>query len=271
MPETPVKDKCAMTLKIPAGLDVMEDGKPFFFEGGKTGCLLIHGFTGTTSSMRPMGEYLADKGVTVLGPRLPGHGTDVEDMGRWSYTDWTSTVETALSEIRELCDRVFVSGLSMGGLLTLYLAERHSDTLAGVIPISAPVHWLAPGAQGVALKFVGVLKHFMKTIAGPGNDLKDPEVTEVAYEKLHSNAAHQLVKLAKVVEGDLGRITCPMRIFAAREDHVVPPRNSEYILEHVSSQDKELIWLDNCYHVATLDYDKEKIFEASYDFMTSRG
>lgn len=271
MADTPARNKCAATLEIPAGLQVMEDGKPFFFEGGKTGCLLIHGFTGTTSSIRLMGEFLADKGMTVLGPRLPGHGTDVKDMGRWSYTDWTSTVETALAEIKELCDRVFVSGLSMGGLLTLYLAERHSDTLAGVMPISAPVRWLAPGAQGVALKFAGVLKHFVKTIAGPGNDLKDPQVTEVAYEKLHSNAAHELVKLAKVVGGALDRVTCPIRLFAAKEDHVVPPRNSEYILDHVSSKDKELILLDNCYHVATLDYDREKIFEASYNFMTHAG
>jgi carboxylesterase len=180
-------------------------------------------------------------------------------------------VETALSELRELCDTVFVSGLSMGGLLTLYLSERHSDTLAGVMPISAPVHWLAPGANGIALKFVGVLKHVLKTFPGPGNDLKDPDVVEVAYDKLSTNAAHELAKLGKVVDGDLERITCPIRLFAAVEDHVVPPKNSQYIYDHVSSTDKEIIWLDNCYHVATLDYDKDKIFEASYNFMTQAG
>jgi carboxylesterase len=249
MAKAPGEDKCAMTLKMPVGLSVMEDGKPFFFEGGKTGCLLIHGFTGTTSSMRPMGEFLAAKGVTVLGPRLPGHGTDVNDMGKWAYTDW----------------------ISMGGLLTLYLAEKHSDSLAGIMPISSPVRWLAPGANGVALKFVGVLKHVLKTFPGPGNDLKDPDVVEVAYEKLSTNAAHELVKLAGVVDADLARITCPVRLFAAREDHVVPPRNSQYIYDNVSSSDKEIIWLDNCYHVATLDYDKEKIFESSYNFMTQVG
>lgn len=262
------KEKCALTLKVPEGLAVIDEGRPFFFERGKTGCLLIHGFTGTTSSMRLMGEYLAEKGITALGPRLPGHGTDVQDMGRWSYTDWTSTVETALAELREVCDRVFVSGLSMGGLLTLYLGERHSDTLDGIIPISTPVHWMAPGASGLALKVVGGLKHILKEFPGPGNDLKDSTVTEVAYEKLSTSAAHELSKLGKVVDADLARITCPVRIFVAREDHVVPPKNAPYIYDHISSADKEVIWLDNCYHVATLDLDKEKIFEASYNFMT---
>jgi len=265
-------DRCALkSLEIPAGLDVMKEGKPFFFEGGKTGCLLIHGFTGTTSSMKPMGEYMAGKGLTVLGPRLPGHGTDTDDMGKFNYTDWTSTVETAFSEISEMCDKVFVSGLSMGGLLTLYLAERHSDSITGAIPICAPVHWLAEGGQALALKIVPALKHVVKKIPGPGNDLKDPDVVEVAYEKLHTNALHGLIKLAKVVDGDLSRITCPIRIFEAREDHVVPPKNAPYILDHVSSYNKELVWLDNCYHVATLDLDKKKIFEASYNFMIQVG
>lgn len=265
------RDKAAkfpITLDVPEGLNVMEEGKPFFFEGGKTGCLLIHGFTGTTSSMRLMGEYLAERGITALGPRLPGHGTDVEDMGRWSYTDWTRTVETALSELRGVCDTVFVSGLSMGGLLTLYLAERHPGSIAGAMPISAPVRWMAPGLQGFALGLTGVLKHLIKVFPGPGNDLKDPDVTEVAYEKLSTKAAHELWRLGKIVDADLARITCPIRIFVARDDHVVPPKNARYIYDRVSSDDKEVVWLDNCYHVATLDFDKEKIFEQSYNFMT---
>ncbi|MHB8893827.1 MAG: alpha/beta hydrolase [Candidatus Geothermincolia bacterium] len=271
MARSSAEDKCTLTLNVPEDVSVMDEGRPFFFERGKTGCLLIHGFTGTTSSMLPMGEYLAGKGITALGPRLPGHGTNVEDMGRWSYTDWTSTVETALSELRSICDTVFVSGLSMGGLLTMYLAERHSDTIAGIMPVSAPVHWMAPGAQGIALKLVGTLKHIMKTFPGPGNDLKDPSVTEVAYEKLSASAAHELAKLGKVVDADLARITCPIRIFVARDDHVVPTKNAQYIYDSVSSTDKEVIWLENSYHVATLDLDKEKIFEASYNFMTREG
>lgn len=260
--------KCPVSTSVPTGLDVMEDGRPFFFEGGPTGCLLIHGFTGTTSSMRLMGEYLSDKGVTCLGPRLPGHGTDVKDMARWAYTDWTSTVEVALEELSGICEKVFVAGLSMGGLLTLYLAERHPETVAGAIPISAPVHWLSPGLNGILIKGVGVLKHVIKEMPGPGNDLKDPDATEVAYDKLSTNAAHELLKLQRIVDADLRRITCPIRIFAGNNDHVVPPKNAQYIYENVSSGDKELTWLPDCYHVATLDCDKDKIFEASYNFMT---
>lgn len=249
------------TLETPSGLSVMDDGKPFFIKGGNVGCLLLHGFTGTTSSLKPMGEYLAGKGLTVLGPRLPGHGTDVKDMGRWSHNDWTSTAEQALAELEGLCGDVFVSGLSMGGTLTLYLGERFSDRIAGIMPVCAPVFMKNP-----ALKLVPVLKHLIGTFPGPGNDLKDPDASEVAYEKLSVKALHELVKLMRLVEGNLDRITVPIRIFQARDDHVVPPENAPYIFQRVGSEDKKLIWLDNSYHVATLDFDKDKLFEASFEF-----
>ena len=257
------------TMKVPGGLKVMDEGMPFYFKGGDIGCLLIHGFTGTTSSMRPMGEYLAGRGITVLAPRLPGHGTDVRDMGRWTYRDWTSAVEAALQELLGLTKAVFVSGLSMGGTLTLHLGERFPDSISGLMPICAPVVRFAPGIQHYALKMVPLLKHVIRTFPGPGGDIKDPGAMEIAYDKLNTRALHELVKLGRQVEAGLGRIAAPIRVFQAREDHVVPPLNAEHIIDRVKSQDKELIWLENSYHVATLDFDGDRVFEESYNFIRS--
>ena len=259
------------TLEIPPGTDVMEDGKPFFFDGDhKIGCLLIHGFSGTTSSMKPMGEYLAAKGLTVLGPRLPGHGTDVKDMARWSYTDWISTVETALTELGSLCEKVFAAGLSMGATLTLYLGENYPDRISGIMPISSAgvPRIVASFILEQAQKGLPIFKHVIKTLPGISNDVKDPDVKEIAYDKYSTSAAHEYKKLSDKVKADLGRITMPIKIFHAREDHVIPTENALFVFDHVSSSDKELIWLENSYHVATLDLDKELIFTESYDFMT---
>lgn len=256
------------TLRIPPGLKVMEEGKPFFIKGeGKAGCLLIHGFTGTTSSMLPMGEYLSSQGITVLGPRLPGHGTDVKDMSIYSYLDWVKTVEKALEELASLCDRVFVAGLSMGGTLSLYLAEHHPEKIAGIVPICAPVTRVAPGIKQYALSLVPVLKYLLPYMPGPGNDLKDPDAKEIAYQKMSTMALHELVKLVSAVRRDIGKVIAPARVFEAREDHVVPPENASYIYENISSSDKKLIWLENSYHVATLDYDKELIFREAAELI----
>jgi carboxylesterase len=65
----------------------------------------------------------------------------------------------------------------------------------------------------------------------------------------------------------LPRVTCPTLIFQSRDDHVVVPANAPYILEHVGAGEKRLLWLENSYHVATLDNDKELIAEETLRFI----
>ena len=48
--------------------------EPFFFPAEKRACFLVHGFTGTTQSMRYPGEHLSKADLTVLAPRLAGDG-----------------------------------------------------------------------------------------------------------------------------------------------------------------------------------------------------
>jgi len=60
----------------------------FFFPGGKVGCLLTHGFTASPQEMHELGTRLASQGHTILGVRLFGHGTRLEDMARSRWPDW---------------------------------------------------------------------------------------------------------------------------------------------------------------------------------------
>ncbi len=59
----------------------LQGAEGFEFQGdnGKA-VLLLHGYTGSASEMRPLGEYLHKQGYTVLCPLLPGHGTTVEEL-----------------------------------------------------------------------------------------------------------------------------------------------------------------------------------------------
>src|SRR5947207_15572 len=99
------------------------DLNPFQFNRGQhpVGVLLIHGFTGSPPEVRPLGEYLAQQGLVVHGVRLPGHGTRPEDLLAVTWQDWAAHVREALDALHAECETVFVGGLSMGGLLTLYL------------------------------------------------------------------------------------------------------------------------------------------------------
>lgn len=242
--------------------EVWPDAEPFSFEGGKTGVLVVHGFTGCTQSMLPLGKGLAAAGYTVIGPRLPGHGTSVKDMSTRKWDEWTGEAEKGLKELLDRCDKVFVTGLSMGGTITCYLGERYADKLAGIMPINAAVAKLNP-----LMPLTPVAKYVLKTIPGVGSDIKDPDVEESAYDKVPVPAAAELHALMKLTRQDLARITEPILVFTSREDHVVPPVNGAFIIDHVSSQDKEQVWLENSYHVATLDNDKQLIIDRCLEFI----
>ena len=56
--------------------------RAFSMEGSREdGILLLHGFTATPGTMRPLGEALhRDTGFTVYAPLLPGHGLTPEEI-----------------------------------------------------------------------------------------------------------------------------------------------------------------------------------------------
>jgi len=110
--------------------EVQKEAEPFFFEGNEIAVLVVHGFTGSTQSMRYLGAQLNQQfGFTVSGPRLAGHGTSPNDMETTGYSDWVASAEEAMHQLAESYGRVFITGLSMGGTLTLNLAARFPETV----------------------------------------------------------------------------------------------------------------------------------------------
>ena len=126
-------------------MPVLPGAEPFRHEGGEVGVLLCHGFTGSPQSLRPWAEYLAERGLTVSLPLLPGHGTRWEDMRLTGWQDWYAEVDRELRALRERCAQVFVFGLSMGGALALRLAAKHGDAISGLVLVNPAnkVHGLA--------------------------------------------------------------------------------------------------------------------------------
>lgn len=244
-------------------VEIMPGAEPFFFEGNEVGCLVAHGFTGTTQSMRFLGEFLArEGGFTVVGPRLKGHGTTPEDMAHSTAEDWIRSVEEAMHTLQQRCDRLFITGLSMGGTLTLYMAAMYPHVFAGAIPINGAVFLNSPDLAGLAF-----MAGAPAVVPGVGSDIKKPGEVELAYPVVPVPAIRHIYALIAVTRELLPRVTCPTLIFQSCEDHVVVPDNAPYILEHVGAEDKRLVWLENCYHVATLDNEKERIAEETLRFI----
>ncbi|MFF3321897.1 alpha/beta hydrolase [Streptomyces sp. NPDC002889] len=243
-------------------MPVLPGAEPYRHEGGEVGVLLCHGFTGSPQSMRPWAEYLAERGLTVSVPLLPGHGTRWQDMQVTGWQDWYAEVDRALRSLLERCSQVFVFGLSMGGALTLRLAAKHGDAVAGIVLVNP-----ANRMWGLAAQVLPVVRHLVPSTKGVANDIAKPGSVEVGYDRVPLHAAHALRSLLKLVDGELPQVTQPMVLLHSPQDHVVPPADSARILSRVSSRDVSEILLEQSYHVATLDHDAERIFEESYAFI----
>lgn len=233
------------------------------FDGDETiGVLLIHGFTGSPASMRPWGEALAQRGWSVRVPRLPGHGTRWQDMNITTWEDWYSEVERNLRQLRERCSRVFVCGLSMGGALTLRLAEQHGEAIAGIVLVNPAVH-----TERQDRHLLPVVKHLVGSFPGISNDIAKPGMDEVAYDRTPLKAAHSMMTMWSHVREDIALVRQPVLLFRSAQDNVVEASNAEWILTHVASSDTEEIVLPNSYHVATLDHDAQTIIDGSVQFI----
>ncbi len=241
---------------------VMAGAEPFRMEGNETGVLVSHGFTGTTQSVRPLGEALAAGGFTVAGPRLAGHGTTMEDHARTTARDWVSSIEEDLAWFEGRCERVFFAGLSMGGMFSLYFAGVRPDLIRGIVPINACVFL---DNQDLARLIFDPLAP--PTVPGVGSDIKAEGVEELVYPEVPVPPVKELMALMRVTDDLLPTVTAPALILQSTEDHVVPPENGPHVQEKLGSEDKELVWLENSYHVATLDNDKDLIVERTTRFI----
>lgn len=241
--------------------EILTGAEPMSVAGGPTGVLVIHGFTGSPQSMRPLAQACADAGHTVEMPRLPGHGTTVEDMLTTSWSDWSAHVDQAYLELAERCERVIVTGLSMGGALTLWLASRHAD-IAGIATINSA--GLPDPARTADL--AAAVEGGLVTVDAIGNDIAKEGVTEVAYDKTPLAPLLSLVQAVDVF--DLPAIACPALVIFSEQDHVVPPETAAYIAEQVSGP-TTVVALADSFHVATLDHDADGINKLVVDFIAN--
>jgi len=235
---------------------IIPGAEPWSSDGEPHGVLVLHGFTGNPQSMRPLAEALASAGFTVDMPLLPGHGTAIEDMVPTRWADWSKAADEAYLALAARCERVVVSGLSMGGTLSCWLATQHPE-IAGLALINPMVD---PPAEDFQAMIRTLLDEGTEVAPGIGSDIAKDGITEAAYEGSPLRAALSLFEGVEGLSHHLGEIVCPVLLMSSREDHVVAVESGD-LLEASVAGPLERVWLERSFHVATLDWDAAVIEE----------
>lgn len=258
----------SVTSTIPTAPDtaLLPGAQPFSHRGSRVGALLCHGFTGSPHSMRSWAEYLVEAGFSVEVPLLPGHGTVWQDMNLTTSDHWFAAVESALLDLAERCDEVHVMGLSMGGALSLRLAQEHPDLVTSVVLVNPSLTLEDPRLPFIA-PFPRLAARLLPSTPGIGSDVSRPDTGEGGYDRVPTAAAATLPKLWRTVQGGMSGLRAPILAYRSTQDHVVGPRSLRILARRAVNTRVTIHLLRDSYHVATLDHDAPTIFAGSLAFV----
>jgi carboxylesterase len=263
-----------------------------FERRGDAGVLLAHGITGAPTEMKPLVRKLASAGFTVSCPQLSGHCSTLKDLKQTRWRDWYATLEESLHMLRDHCSSVFVSGLSMGALLALKLAADHPGEIDGVATLSATFFydgWNVPRLKQrylLPLMIYSPLRYVLSYHEPSPYGIKDDRIRNIIAAVYASDAAQmpekygysefpgvtirETFRLIKAVRRELDRVVAPLLIVHATEDDMASLENARFLEERVASSDVETFYVDDTYHVLTLDKRKNDVGERVAEFFLAR-
>jgi carboxylesterase len=250
---------------------IIPTAEPFFLPGQEAnasiGCLVTHGFTGAPKEMRWLGEYLNQEGYTVCGIRLNGHATNPEDMILSRWQDWLLSVEDGYNLLRSCTDKVFLLGLSLGGVLSLTAAS--TLIVKGVVAMSTPYDL----PNDPRIRFLKLISWFLPYISKgnsePGSDWFDQEAWKqhIAYPRNPVRSISELHALMGVMRASLPKVKVPVLLIHSRDDNYVIRDSMERIHSALGSNDKQMIWVQGGGHVITEEPTRKTVFQLAGNFI----
>lgn len=236
-----------------------------------SGCVVIHGLTGTPGTVSNIRKALLAAGYRVNAPCLAGHGGTVEDLAKVTWQDWYKTARIAYQALRKDCDRVFCVGTSLGALLSLKLAIDEGHGLKAIGCMATPLR--LSFLENIAVKFVKytVLRDVIKTIPKDWEKSVADEEGREEYERhslpeIPTNAVYEITRLQSVVLSGLSKLKSPVLIMHGRHDHVAPIFNVNLLRRRIRSRKVEVRIFENSRHVISMDYDRDDVAKTTVEF-----
>jgi carboxylesterase len=250
---------------------IMAGAEPFLHRRGPVGCLLLHGFTGSCQELRELGDYLAERQITVLCPLLPGHGTNPLDMNKIGREQWYRSSDDAYAELAAECKEVFICGLSMGGLLTWRLGSKVETkgliSMASLIVVTSS--WRKRATVWLLSFIVGIfVPCITKKQIGNIRDTEEQK-KRVAYLHISLKSLRELLRVGMEAWDWMRNLRQDKILMIASADDPNPKaaeRASQLYLA-VLPKTARLIWLYDSGHLITNDRERHEVFGEVFKFI----
>jgi len=207
---------------------------------GNTALVFVHGWCSNRTFWREQLDVMAHE-FRVVAIDLPGHGASGRDRDQWSFTSFADDVVKVVETLD--LKRVVLVGHSMGGVVSLEVAQRLPDRVIGVVGLDTigdadsedPPEMMERVIAAFEADFEGTMNAFMPRMFSPD---AAPELVRWAIDS-SVNADHVMAlsimrDIANVDEKKLlSSVAVPVRcIYAATDDPSHPATlvetNSKY-------------------------------------------
>jgi carboxylesterase len=282
------KNEVSDQTKTQHNIDVLLGPIGFIERKGKVGVLLVHGLTGTPTEMKQFGKVIARQGFTVACPEMAGHCSTIEALTKTKWHDWYQSIEATFDALKTECEHVFIAGLSMGALIALLVAAKKKNQVAGVILLSTTFFYdgwnVSKFKQKVLLPIVlySPLKYFLQWEEPSPYGIKDERTRalvhailenrdnqaadKIGYFKTPATVILESVRLINATKKALKEVTSPTLIVHSTEDDMASLKNAQFTQANISSDTIETFFIDDTYHVLTLDKRKDDVAKRAAKF-----
>ncbi len=234
--------------------------------------LLLHGLAGSSLEVARLAQMLQQSGLSVVAPDIPGFAYGTPESG---WQSWVQVVREHVQSLKSRYTTVSVVGVSMGATLAMEVAT-HEDINALVLLSVALGYdgWAVPWYRFLLpiARYLPFSQRYRHTEGEPFG-IKNPEIRAVIkkmlLDKRQSVVGGESISLDQLLQGDAlikhvrrraDLLSDPLLIMHPIEDEAVHPRHAQFVYDHASSSDKELIYLGDCYHMITVDNERDTVF-----------
>lgn len=262
----------------------------FFLPGDKSLCFLIHGLTGTAKEMGSIGRGLNKQGFSVAAPLMLNHDKSISTLRKTSWQEFYNSIRNEFIKYAQDYESIFVAGLSFGALIGILLAHEFPDKVKALNCFSPTLFYdgwsnkpksiiFLPLVYRTPLKYWFYFKEeypygiknerLRKKIESFYKEAKLFDYSKVhlyGYPVIPISCMYQNYLLSRKVISILKNVKTPIQLMQARDDDVTSPKNSYYVYDRVSSKEKDIIFLEDSYHIITADQERGKVAEQTIAF-----
>jgi len=271
-------------IDLDESIDLGQGDAGFVLGSGEVAVLLIHGLTGTPTELRRVAVGLANAGCTVYVPTLAGHCGNNADLQATGWQDWYEGVRRTFVGIRRRHRQVFVGGLSMGAVMSMYLASEHPGQVSGLLMYSTTLKYDGWSINKLAFLTPLLMKipfgvHICSFEEKPPYGIKNERLRAVVERQMKAGESssaglltmegvtvRELHRMNAVVKKRMPSITTPALVLHSIEDDITSRWNADYVERKLGGPVVKVL-LDNCYHMITVDLQYRRVVELSADFI----